>query len=243
MLKKKYSIEDIDELRKSLTDLEFSNDEINEIISKAEDEEVEVEDEEEKEENNKSEEMSKAYTDIMKMKTDLDKAMDSFLDRFGNVPGFKKPDFDVKNKSVEVDIEKSEKEDIMKGIMDNFSSIQDTINSQKEFNDEIKKSLESISETVQKIAEAPNPFKALLGNYSNSIIQKGESVDSEGKTIINVRNKKAVQDILLKSLDKITEEDHKTAVRDEISNFTVTNKLNPKTLDIVKKAMNVEFEK
>lgn len=242
MIKKKYSSEEIDELRKSLTELEFSEEEVNEMISKAEDEEEEVEEPEVDEEEDE-EEMSKAYNNIMKMKTDLDKAMDSFLDRFGKVPGFKTPDFDVKNKSIDTDIEKAEKEDISKAFSNNFDMIQKSFDAQKEFNEEIKKSLENISEVVSKIAEAPNPLKSLFGNYSRSIIEKGEKLNDEGKRIVDLNNKKEVQDVLLKSLDVLTEEDHKQAVRDEISNFTVTNKLNPKTLNIVKKAMNVDFEK
>jgi len=244
MIKKKYSPEEIDELRKSLTDLEFSKKEVNEMISKAEDEEEEVEEEIDEDEGKENEEeMSKAYDNIMKMKTDLDKAMDSFLDRFGKVPGFKTPDFDVKNKGVENDIEKAIDNDIQKAFDSRFDSIEKSFDAQKQFNETIQKSLETISETVQKIAEAPNPLKSLLGNYSNSIIEKGEKLNDEGKQVINLNNKKAVQDILLKSLDVVKEEDQKEAIRDEISNFTVVNKLNPKTLNIVKKAMNVDFEK
>ena len=237
MTKKKYSSEEIDELKKSLADLEFSEDEINQMISKAESEEIEEEEEEEPSED----EMQKAYDNIMKMKTDLDNTLKSFLDKFGKVPGFKAPDFDVKNKSVGNDIEKSVKEDISKAFTGNFDMIQKSFEIQKEFNDDIMKSLNNISETVQKIAEAPNPFKSILGNYS--VIEKGEKFSDDGKQVISLKDKKRVQDTLLKSLDVLKEEHQVQAIRDEISNFTVTNKLNQKSLDIVSKALNVEFEK
>lgn len=249
--KVKFSEEEIEDLRKSLKDLEFSKEEVEEMvnkainldISKSEDEGDEEEegkekesDESEEEEEVEENEMKKAFDDIKKMKSELDKAMDTFLDRFGNVPGFTKPDFDIKNKGIDNDIEKgfgSEK----------LNMIEKSFEKQEEVNETILKSLDALKESVSQIANAPNPLKSLLGDYSGSIIQKGERTDENGKSIINVSNKKAVQDVLIKSLDVIKEEDHKQLVRDEISNFTVVNRLNPKTLNIVSKAMNVEFEK
>lgn len=252
--KVKFSEEEIEDLRKSLKDLEFSNEEIEEMVNKAvqmdisksedesEEEEEEGKEKESDEENEGSEteedenEMKKAFDDIKKMKSELDKAMDTFLDRFGNVPGFNKPDFDIKNKGIDNDIEKafgSEK----------LNMIEKSFEKQEEVNSNILKSLDALKESVNQIANAPNPLKSLLGDYSGSIIQKGERTDENGKSVINVSNKKAVQEVLLKSLDVLKEEDHKQLVRDEISNFTVVNKLNPKTLNIVSKAMNVEFEK
>lgn len=230
---KKYSEEEIKELKKSLTDLEFSEEEIKDMISKAEEEEIEEETEEE--------EMKKAYDSIMKMKSVLKTAMDSFLDRFGNVPGFHAPNFDIKDKSVVNDIEKSFSDDIVKGFSLQFDDLKKSIESQLTFNETIQKSIDSINETVNKIAETPNPFKSLMGSYG--IIEKGDKMSEDGKKIISLKDKRGVQDILLKSLSVIKEEDKIQKIRDEISNFTVTNKLNPKSLDIVSKAMNVEFEK
>lgn len=252
--KLKFTPEEIDDLRKSLEDLDFSEEEIKDMIKKAESlsiskSEDEGEDEEaieeamknkkesedgegEEEEDYDEEEVKKAYNKIMKMKSKLDKSMNDFLDRFGNVPGFKKPDFDVKNKSINEDIIKS---------FD--SSIEKSFEKQNQINDAILKSLGDLTETVNKIAEAPNPFKSLLGDYSNRIIEKGEKFNDDGKKVISLKNKKEVQDVLIKSLDAVKDDDQKQAIRDEISNYTVTNKLNNKTLDIVRKALNVDFEK
>lgn len=239
MVDKKFSQSEIDELRKSLKDLEFSDEEIEAMVEKAEQaeiekaEKIEDEDEEEVDESDEKEEvdedeMKKAMDTIKSMKTELDKAMDSFLDRFGKVPGFTTPNFDVKNKSIETDIEKS---------------FHKSFEAQTEVNSEIRKSLDELKGMVEKIAEAPNPLKSLFGDYQRNVIEKGEKFDDEGKQIVSLNNKKAVQDTLLKSLDVVKEADHIQLIRDEISNFTVTNKLNPKTLNIVKKALNVEFEK
>jgi len=232
--------EEVDDLRKSLKDLEYTDQEIDDMINaqiqKSEDKEEEEKEEAEEDDDTPvdADEMKKAYDDIKKMKSDMDKAMGSFLDRFGKVPGFTTPTFDVKNKAMEDDIQKS--------FDSKFIDISKSFEAQTQVNESILKSLEAVQATVNKIAEAPNPLKGIFGDYSRSVIEKGESFNKDGKQVISLKDKKGVQDVLIKSLD-VVQEDQKQKIRDEISNFTVTNKLDPRSLNIVSKAMNVEFEK
>lgn len=245
--------EEIEDLRKALTDLNFSQEEIDGMISKAE-KENELEDEkseedkktvdQEEQEEGKEDEMKKAYNKVMDMKTELDKAIDVFFDKFGNIPGFTKPDDPFKTKSLENDIEKAEVVDIQKS----FDSIQKSFNnviekafaSQNTVIDELKKSIEDIKGDVAKVAEAPNPLKSLLGRYN--YIEKGERED--GKKALSLSGERyKVLEVFEKSLSKIENEEDQSVVRNMISDFTIAKKTNKTGLDIVSKAMEIDFEK
>lgn len=215
-------------------------------------------------EDESGEEMKKAYDKVMSMKDELDKSMTEFLNKFGSAPGIKTPDTDL-HKGEETEIEKSEqerlaakkekkrfkkaerkrlakekKDDINKG---EKTDIEKAFETQTDVNNQILKSLEKVTETVAKIAEAPNPMKSLWGSYGKSVIEKGERVDEDGKRIINLDNKDAMTEVIEKSIDKIENEQDKQIVRSMLSNYTISNKLSFDGLNIVKKAMNIDFEK
>lgn len=248
-----------DEFIKSLTDLEFSPEEITEIVEKAEkegkfapkdDEPVEKPEDykeekaekEEPEEKEDKDEMKKAYDKIMSMKDELDKSMTDFLDKFGKVPGLPTPTEFVK-KSEDNDIEKSfdSKFDVIeKAFSGKFDEISKAFTEQAEVNSEILKSLKSMNDTVNAIAETPNPYKGLFGSYRNSVIEKGGKGD---ENVVSLRDKNEVISTFEKAIDRVENEKDKNAIRDMISTFTISGLTNPTGLDIVKKALNIDFEK
>lgn len=245
--------QEIEDLKKALTDLDFSQEEIDSMISKAEKEEIKDEKSEEDKETidqkgqeagEEKDEMKKAFDKVKDMKTELDKAMDSFFDKYGSVPGFTKPEDPFCMKSVENDIEKSEKDDIQKSF-DTFQKgfsdlIEKAFADQNTVIDDLKKSITEIKEDVAKVAEAPNPLKSLLGKYN--YIEKGEKEDGKKSVSLSRERYKAIE-ILEKSLSKIENEEDQNVVRNTISDFTIANKINQAGLNIVSKAMEIEFEK
>lgn len=250
--------EDKDDLIKALTDTGFSQEEIDGLIAKAEAdgkfEEKEEKDEktvdEQEQEKGKEgmdddrDEMKKAYDKVMDMKSELDKAMDSFFDKFGSVPGFTKPEDPFKSKSIETDIEKAEVVDIQKSfdtIQKGFTDmIEKAFADQSTIIDDLKKSLGEVKDDIKKVAEAPNPFKSLTAKYQ--FIEKGENADGK-QSLSLARNKHKVIDTFVKSLDKIENEEDQNVVRNMISDFTIANKTNEAGLNIVSKAMEIDFEK
>lgn len=250
-----------DELEKSLRDLDFTPEEITSIIEKAEKEGKFQPKEEEKEEDEKTideekaqegkeetekgydaDEMKKAYGEVMAAKSAFDKAMDGFLDKFGSVPGFTAPTDFVK-KSEEAEIEKSGVNDFEKAFGSRFDEILKGFESQTKVNDQLQKSLEEVSKAVEQIATAPNPLKGLFGNYRGSVIEKGERTDEDGKTVYSLGNKELVTEQFEKAIDKVENEADKQVIRDMISSYTISNNISPKGLNIVKKALNIDFEK
>lgn len=246
-----------DELIKSLQDLEFSEEEISDIVSKAEKEDKlskedekpvtdpkEYEGDDDKKEEDTEEDkddMKKAYDKIMSMKEDIDKSMTAFLDKFGKVPGLTTPTDFVK-KSEEVEIEKSldSKPDVIeKAFGDKFTEISKAFSEQAEVNSEILKSLKEMHSTVNAIAETPNPYKGLFGSYRNSIIEKG----GKDENVVSLRDKNEVIDAFEKAINKVSDEKDKNLIRDMISTFTISGITSPTGLDIVKKALNIDFEK
>ena len=245
---------DRDELIKSLQELEFSEEEIAIVIEKAEkdgkfvkddepvDDPEEYDEPEEKEKDD--EEVKKAYDKIMSMKDELDKSMTAFLDKYGNVPNLKKPTSSVEAiKSEKTDIEKAEVVDIEKAFGDRFDTIIKSFESQSKFNDELQKSIGDLKEEVEKIANTPNPFKGLFGSYKNSIIEKGEKTNEEGQPVYSLKDKSAVTEVFEKAIDKVSDEKDKSLIRNMISDYTISNKTNDTGLNIVKKALNIDFEK
>lgn len=250
-----------DELEKSLRDLDFSPEEITSIIEKAEKEGKFQPKEEEKKEDEKTidekdaqegkeetekgydaDEMKKAYGEVMSAKSAFDKAMDGFLNKFGSVPGLTTPTDFVK-KSEETEIEKSEVNSFEKAFGDRFDQILKGFENQTEVNDQLQKSIQEVKNTVEQIAQTPNPLKGLFGNYRNNVIEKGERTDEEGKTVYSLSNKELVTEQFEKAIDKVENEGDKQVIRDMISSYTISNNIIPKGLNIVKKALNIDFEK
>lgn len=175
------------------------------------------------------------------MKCDLDKAMTDFLDKFGSMPGVKTPDSDFTKKAEEDQLNKSIENDFEKSFGSRFDDIQKGFESQNKINEEIVKSLQNLTTTVNQIAETPNPLKSILGKYG--FIEKGEKTNELGKKVVNLKNKEAVQNEISKAMDKVENEDDKQVLRDMLSDYTISNKTNPLGLDIVKKALDIDFEK
>lgn len=250
-----------DELIKSLTDLEFSVEDINEIVEKAEkegklapaDDNVVKEGAEyeaaEKEKTDK-EEVKKAFDKIMSMKDELDKSIADFTCKYGEMPGFEKPKTEpvvVTEKAETDELEKAEKDAFEKALGGRFEVIEkafeDRFTAQQKINEELLKSLSGIQSTVQQIAETPNPLKGLFGSYGNAIIEKGGKSNEDGQTVYSLRDKKSVIGVFEKSIDKISNEADRQIVNNMISSYTISGLTNDTGLDIVKKALNVDFEK
>jgi len=258
---------DRDELIKSLQSFDFSPEDIEEIV-KAADEKgqlITIEDvpeiekgmdgeegekkKEEDEETIDEADMKKAYDDIMKKKEELDKSMESFMDKFGNLPVGGKPTGEpnaVTAKSVEPDIEKGletiKESDFEKSFGDKFEQIEKSFADQNLMNSKIMEQLGEISKSVEQIAVTPNPLKSLLGDYGNKLINK--SADAEGKSVYSLsREKNAILDQLEKSLDSITNERDKQIIRDSISTFNISGYIPEAGKHIVSKALNIDFEK
>jgi hypothetical protein len=247
---------DKEDLRKSLLDF-FTEDEADEMLEKAEKEgKFEVKDDESGDktpedeetvdqkavkEGVKDDEVKKAYDKIMSAKADLDKSMTDFLDKFGSMPGVKTPDSDFTEKSEEDTLEKSEVNDFEKAFGSKFDSIEKGFETQNKVNEKILKSIQGLSHTVNQIAETPNPFKALTKSYG--FIEKGEKTNEGGQKVVNLNNKEVVISEIEKSLDKIENEQDNQLVRNMLSDYSISNKLNPTGLNIVKKALNIDFEK
>ena len=251
---------DLDELRKSLKDLEFEENEISDILQKAEQENEELDQKPEPKEKEKpsepkekedtetideqAQEVKKAYDEIKSMKDKLDKSMEEFLNRFGSAPGIPTPSTDLAAKGAEP-IQKSEVNDFEKAFGAKVDSIEksfgDFMLSQNKVNEDLVKSLENINGTVQAIASAPNPLKGIYGTYG--ILEKGEEKTKDGKRVISLTNKDAANAEFFKAIDSIDNEDDKQTIRDMVSSFNVSGKLNPVGLNIVKKALDIDFEK
>lgn len=237
-----------DELRKSLEGLGFTSEEVNDLILKAE-KEGKFEEEEEEEDDPSPEDMEKAYSDLEKMYEGFQSNLSTFLDKYGKVPGFKTPTFDVKEKSIENDIEKGLNVDfgeslklIQKSIQDQFDQLQVKLEESTLVRSEsIEKSLNGLHDQFEEFLNAPNPLKSILGNYSP--IEKGIRENENGKQIVSRSNKKMVQDCFMKAIDKVEAEDQKEMLRAGLSNLTIVGNCNPKAYSIVEKALDVEFEK
>lgn len=252
---------DLDELRKSLQELEFSETEIQEVLEKAEAENKLLDDDDSitkgcDAEKGKvtdkdvadpaeleKEEMKKAYDEIMYKKTDLDKSISDYCDKFGNVPGFTKPDDFFTSKSLDVNIEKgfTAQNDLFEKAFAGVEALKITVMEQVEINKGITDSLNKIQKSVEEIANTPNPLKGLFGSYQNKVVEKG---GKDGDVdVISLRDRGAAINAFEKSLDKIENEEDKNAVRSLISTFTINKTVNDKALNIVKKALKVDFEK
>lgn len=243
---------DKDELRKSLLEF-FTPEEAEAMIVKAEKDgkfgsdnedddsgkpaDDKTIDQEAAEKAGEGDDVKKAYDQIMSLKSELDKSISKFFDMFGNMPGVKTPDSDMTKKSIDNDIEKGLDNEITKS----FDSIMKGFDKQNEINQEIIKSISDVAKTVNQIAQAPNPMKSIMGQYG--FIEKSEKTNEEGKKVISVRNKTAVQSEISKAMDKITDEGEQQVLRNMLSDFTISNRLNPEGLDIVKKALDIDFEK
>jgi len=249
---------DKDELIKSLVEVGFSESEIDGIIEKAEkedkftpkektaDEKTIDEEAEEKAVNKESDsdDMKKSYDKVMSMKSELDKSMADFLNKYGSAAGIKTPDTDIeKVKSEKGDIQKSEVNDFEKAFGSKLDDIQKSFDGQSKINEEFLKSLQGIKETVNAIAETPNPFKGIFGNYKGNLLEKGEKLNDNGKRVISLRNKDQATEEFQKAVDLIENEADKQVVRNMISDFTITNKTNATGLNIVKKALDIDIEK
>ena len=245
---------DLDELKKSLEELEFSPEEIQEVLEKAEKDNQSIEkgmdDEGKGDASDKDvadpkelekEKMEKAYSDICMKSEELKKSISEYQDKFGNVPGFKTPTDFFTEKSLDADIEKgfqNQSDLIEKAFAGKFDLIEKSF---EKMTDGISLKLDEIQKGVTEIASAPNPLKGLFGNYHNKVVEKG--VNGEGTDVINLRDRRAALNAFEKSLDKINDEEDKNAVRDLISDFTISKVTNDKALNIVKKALNIDFEK
>lgn len=245
-----------DELIKSLQEFDFTQEEIDSFIQKAEkdgkfepkskeeEENEKTVDEEKVEKVEDKDEMKKAFDKIMDMKTEIDKSMTEFLDKFGRVPGMPTPT-DFTKKSEEDELNKAEKEDIQKAFVGKFDeiskSIENRFESQTRVNEEIVKSLKEMSETVNAIAEAPNPFKGIRNSYN--FIEKSEKTDENGKKVVSLRNKEQVEKLIEKAIDKTEDSIDKKELRDTLSDYSIAGKIRPAGFDIVKKALEIEFEK
>jgi hypothetical protein len=249
-----------DDLIKSLQDLNFTQEQIDAVIEKGEKEgkfapaavpekkedektvdEIAAEKNEKKEDElDDKNDMKKAFDKIMSMKGELDKSMTEFLDKFGKIPGVPTPT-DFTNKSVDEDIQKSFVDNIEKSFSGKFDEISKGFEAQGKINEQLLKSLETINENVNKIAEAPNPFRTLLHNYSGDLINKSNDVD--GKRVISLKNKNLVADLFEKAIDKVENEQDKDILRSAQSDYIIANQYNAEGFNIVKKALDIDFEK
>ena len=245
---------DRDDLIKSLQELDFSEAEIDDIVSKAEKDDKFAP--KEKEDDDKSideeaqekvvdkDDMKKSFDKVMAMKADLDKSMEDFLNKYGNAPGIKTPDTDLeKVKAIDEDILKSEINTLEKSFSSRLDEIQKSFTGQNEINNELLKSIQKVNETVNMIAETPNPFKGVFGNYKGNILEKGEKFNEGGKRVVSLRNKELATDEFQKAIDKVEDENDKQTIRDMISDYTISNKTSTTGLNIVKKALDIDFEK
>lgn len=255
---------DIDELKKSLEELQFGEAEVASIVEKAikenaseednDDEEVEKPKADEpkgddtktidEEDNDKAQsEMKKAFDKVMSAKTEFDKSMEEFLNKFGSVPGMPTPDTDFAKKKDGEPIQKAFGDDFEKAFGEKFDTIMKGFENQTTVNNELIKSIAEVRETVNAIAETPNPLKGIFGNYGQNILEKGEKTNSDGKRVVSLRNKDAASAEFFKAIDVTENEQDKQIIRDMVSSFNISGQLNPVGLNIVKKALDIDFEK
>lgn len=204
--------EDINVLRKSLTDLGLEEDEINVMIEKAQREKTETEEEqgaetvkemaeegkqdESKEEKEYSEEdyknMEEEYKTINSRKAEIEKCMGDRLNK-GVDNDIQKSVGEDLRKSVEADIQKSldeRFEDIRKSIIDDVQSNIDDIFKAK-YGDKltsIDEDIKNIREDVQKIANVPFPLKSVIAKanfFEKSIGGVDEEIGGERELSIS----------------------------------------------------------
>lgn len=203
--------EDINVLRKSLTDLGLEEDEINVMIEKAQREKAETEEpgaetvkemaEEEKSDESEekkeySEEdyknMEEEYKTINSRKAEIEKCMGDRLNK-GVDNDIQKSVGEDLRKSVEADIQKSldeRFEDIRKSIIDDVQSNIDDIFKAKygEKLSSIDEDIKNIREDVQKIANVPFPLKSVIAKanfFEKSIGGVDEEIGGERELSIS----------------------------------------------------------
>lgn len=176
----------LDELRKSLEDLEFSPEEIESIISKAKAEAMEAEDEDEDEDETGDED------------TDFEDEEAEEFEKKGKKEGIKK--------SINADILKAIRQaneiHLQKVTERLTSSFEKSI---EEITKKVEGELDDIKKSIEKIGSIPEPRR---GFSRQSILEKGGlGQDEEGKKILSVSLQKdevikAMEDVIEKSTDE-----------------------------------------
>jgi len=175
----------LDELRKSLEDLEFSPEEIESIISKAKAEAMEAEDEDEDEDETGDED------------TDFEDEEAEEFEKKGKKEGIKK--------SINADILKAIRQaneiHLQKVTERLTSSFEKSI---EEITKKVEGELDDIKKSIEKIGSIPEPRR---GFSRQSILEKGGlGEDDNGKKILSVSSQKddvikAMEDVIEKSTD------------------------------------------
>lgn len=255
-----------DDLVKALTDVGFSEEDIEQAVEKAMEEgKLDTEEPGNEEGNEEKEEMEKALQGIAKLKGDLQKAESEFLDRFGNVEGFTKPtEFITKSEQEIEELAKQQEAEIRKSIEEELENNQETLFKSEDFKDDlvkgvvdsmstsftekfenIQKSITTIQEEVKAIADAPNPLKGIFGNYQKELIQK--SVDAEGNASVSMKDKNSTLNLLESAktaAEKAGKSEDVNILKGMISDFNITNTINnDHGLNIVKSYTDIDIEK
>lgn len=261
--------EEVNDLRKSLTDIGMEENEIKETIEKAikksEEGQNKIEDQAKKEglgkEEPKAEEIKeglkseeeKPEDEIEKKKeiykamceklNTLQKSLQEFGDMYGEMLGSSaagKPSDDLK-KSIEDDIQKS--------FVDQVDTIQKSFGEQV---DDIRKSFETfeskqesiikgLQEDIKKIGDTPMPTKSVI--HSANFFEKGMGGEDMDKRSMSISRDK---DDLIKSMEdllsKSTDSHEKEILSNGISDFLISGPQNinaAKALASVSKKMNI----
>lgn len=257
MAKDKFSQEEIDELEKSLQSIGMPEDEISKAITMAKEklepkEDEEDDDEVEKAYRGKVDEMEKTIKGFSNELGDIKKAIE---DMKGLLPGSPAKVTTDLGKGEEDELEKGEKTDLEKGgddIAKSFDTIEKSLgeslgNLITEKLGEISKGFETelgtIKKEVQKIAEAPNPFRGFAGNYNNNVIQKGIEKNEEGQEVFSKSmHKSQILGKMWQVADKKEGKD-KMEFMKSITSFENTGKLNEEVENLLKSELNIEIEK
>lgn len=201
----------------------------------------------------KMDEMKKAYDSKMEdmqkaMMTKMEDMMKKAIeDMKGMLPGspakvttdLGKSEKDELQKSEKDELQKSEKDELTKQTNDDliksFESVVTNVLTP------VSKSIEELTERVDQIAETPNPFKAVMGEYNT--INKSVGENDKGQKVFSVSSHSSqIKDELLKAFDK-AEGTEKNALANAIQTLEVRGILTQEGENIVKSMQNIDIEK
>jgi len=214
-----------DEIRKNLAALDFSKEEIDDLLVKAE--ASKSEEEIEKGSKKDLEDLEKAYKEIETKEGEVEKAyktdkegisgekeaMMAKMKEKGYKPAVEKAEIDELNKTKiekKEEIVKSEdqekKDELIKGLSEKVEELETKANNTEEV-DELKKSIGSVTESISEIkkivtsiANTPNGMKS---HQYSQFLEKAEDneLNNDNKKVISLRDKET----LTKSLENLAD--------------------------------------
>jgi hypothetical protein len=260
MAKEKLTSEELTDIWKGLSEIGFSDEEINtkkaDHVAKIEAEEAiekakkPVEEKEEKREGEDDEDsMEKAMSGIRDMYKAMEKAMTTLEDKYGKLPlvSQAKENTELK-KSEEANLEKAEEaglmksfgDDIMKSFGEKMEEFQANIGERLEKSEQARERME---ETLNEYMDSPLIQKQPLKN-DYSFIEKGEKTNDDGKRVMSLsQESEEIIKCINDTLGSCKDEGDKKFLQSAISTMTIQKSMCIEAAQILQEEANIEFRR